>query len=196
MKIIGITGSSGSGKTTVSQLLKEKYDAELINADEVAKELSSGKTMYVKSILNDFGTQIMTKAGKINRKKLAKIIFEDDEKREKLNRLTFIYVVDEIKSRISAVHHKSMILLDAPLLYESGLDQICDIVIGVISQKEEKINRLKKRDHLSQEEAQKRLQAQITNEMIEENADYVIRNNGDLEQLQKQLERMNLETKE
>lgn len=192
MKIVGITGKSGAGKTTISNLIKEKYDAEIVDADEVAKELSQKGTMYLKSIVDYFGDDIIKKDGQLNRKKLANLIFNDDDKREELNHLTSLYVVKEIKRRISKINHKQMILVDAPLLYESGLDQICDIVIGITSSQKEKIERIMQRDNISEEEAKRRLKVQITNQFLEENADIIINNSQDIEELKKQVEKMKI----
>ena len=107
MKIIGVTGSSGAGKDTLCEILENKYNAEIVDADKIAKELSKKGTMYLKSIVDCFGSKIVNRQGELNRKKLASIIFEDEKKREELNKLTFIYVVDEIKRRISKLFKKN-----------------------------------------------------------------------------------------
>lgn len=187
MKIIGITGASGSGKTTICEILKEDYHAEIIDADKVAKKLSRKGTVYFNSIVNRFGNEITTKTGNLNRKQLANIIYEDNEKRAQLNELTFIHVVDEIKQLLNKLSGKKLIVIDAPLLFESGLDQVCDFVIGVISDETEKVQRICARDNITPEEAKKRLNIQNDDEFIKENADYVIVNNSDIEQLRKQV---------
>ena len=141
MKIIGVTGSSGAGKTEVCRILQEQFDAEVIDADAVAKKLSKKGTLYLNSIVSHFGADIVYKNGALKRKKLANIIYHDNEKREKLNQCTFEYIVQEIKEKISHVTDKQMIVIDAPLLYESGLDSICDTVIAVLGNKQEQIER-------------------------------------------------------
>lgn len=193
MKIIGITGSSGAGKTTVCTLLEEKYNAEIIEADKVAKKLSRKGTMYFNSIVDTFGNSIVNKEGELNRKKLADIIFEDESKREELNKLTFMYIVEEIKKNINKLGKKQIIVIDAPLLYESRLNEICDFVIAVVSERNKQITRITIRDGVSQEEAERRLNAQNTNEFYIDNAEYVLYNNDDnMEDLQKQLEQMKI----
>ena len=87
MKIIGVTGSSGAGKDTLCEILENKYEAEIVDADKIAKELSKKGTMYFNSIVESFGSGIVDRQGKLNRKKLASIIYEDDKKREELNRI-------------------------------------------------------------------------------------------------------------
>ena len=96
---IGITGPSGAGKTSISKLLKEKLDADIINADEIVKEMSVSGTEYFKEIVKTFGENILLDNGEINKPKLANIIFSDASQRELLNSITFKYIVDEIKTK-------------------------------------------------------------------------------------------------
>ena len=191
MKIIGVTGSSGAGKDTLCEILENKYNAEIVDADKIAKELSKKGTMYLKSIVDCFGSKIVNRQGELNRKKLASIIFEDEKKREELNKLTFIYVVDEIKRRISKLK-KDIIVVNAPLLFESNLNQICDFVIAIIADRDIQIERIMKRDNLTKEAAEKRLNMQKSNEYFEENADYIIHNKESLKDLEKQLKRIKI----
>ena len=191
MKIIGVTGSSGAGKDTLCEILENKYNAEIVDADKIAKELSKKGTMYLKSIVDCFGSKIVNRQGELNRKKLASIIFEDEKKREELNKLTFIYVVDEIKRRISKLK-KEIIVVNAPLLFESNLNQICDFVIAIIADRDIQIERIMKRDNLTKEAAEKRLNMQNSNEYFEENADYIIHNKESLKDLEKQLKKIKI----
>lgn len=180
MKIIGVTGSSGAGKDTLCEILENKYNAEIVDADKIARELSKKGTMYLQSIVESFGSGIVDRKGELNRKKLASIIYEDDKKREELNKLTFIYVVDEIKKRINKIK-KKIIVVNAPLLFESNLDQVCDFVIAIIAE------RIMKRDNIKEDEAEKRLNMQNTDDFYIENADYIIHNKGDIKDIEKQL---------
>ena len=192
MKIIGVTGTSGAGKTTICILLKEKYDACIIDADEIARRLSKKGSIYLQSIVEYFGEEILDDDGELKRSELASLIYENDEKRQGLNRLTFMYVVQEIKNKINELVDKSLIVIDAPLLFESKLDQICDFVIGVTATEEKKIQRICERDHISDEMAKKRLAIQITEDEIQQKADFVIENNGDVEVLKRELEKCGL----
>lgn len=192
MKIVGITGQSGTGKTTIAKMLQEKWDAEIVDADKIAKDLTKKGSIYLKSIVKEFGPEVLMQNGRLNRKRLANIVFQDEEKRKQLNQLTFFYVVKEIKERIGKVQHKQVILIDAPLLYESDLNQICDCVIGVIASTSSKIERICKRNGISQEEAKKRLKVQITDTFLKENADILIRNTKEKEELRKQIEKIKI----
>ena len=191
MKIIGVTGSSGAGKDTLCEILEDKYNAEIVDADKIARELSKKGTMYLQSIVESFGSGIVDRQGELNRKKLASIIYEDDKKREELNKLTFIYVVDEIKKRINKIK-KKIIVVNAPLLFESNLDQVCDFVIAVIAERKVQIERIMKRDNIKEDEAEKRLNMQNTDEFYIENADYIIHNKGDIKDIEKQLKEINI----
>lgn len=189
MKIIGITGSSGSGKSFICEILLNKYeDIVIVDADKIARKMSNIGTLYYKEVVNMFGEGIVKENLEIDRKLLAEIIFNNDEKRKKLNSITFKYVVDEIKNRIKLNDNKSMIVIDAPLLFESGLDEICDITIGVISNEDVKIDRICLRDRLSVKQAKDRLSVQLSDVILKEKCDYIIENNGDVSCLNKQLE--------
>lgn len=189
MKIIGITGNSGSGKSFISEVVLNKYKSvAIIDADKIAREMSNINTLYYKEIVKKFGKDILKENLEINRKLLANIIFNNNKKREELNSITFKYVVDEIKNKIKSNNDKNVIIIDVPLLFESGLDKICDITLGVISNEDIKIDRICKRDNLSVMEAKDRLKVQLNDEVLREKCDYIIENNGNIEELNLQLE--------
>ena len=123
MKIIGVTGSSGSGKTTLSQILNERDDVKIIDADKVVRELSIPGTEYLNSIKETFGKEVFLEDGNLNRKILAQKIYNDNASRERLNNLTFNYVVKEIITRIKNIKDENIkfAIIDAPLLFESNL---------------------------------------------------------------------------
>ena len=177
MKIIGITGSSGSGKSTVTQILSEQLKAKTINADEVVKQMQEKDSEYYKKIVELFGMRVVQKDNSLNRREIAEIIFQDKEKKEKLDELTFKYVVEEIRQQVEKAKEK-YIIIDAPLLIESRLNEICNIVIAVISEKQEQIKRICKRDNIEESIAKLRLEAQKDNEFYKTNADYIVENNG------------------
>lgn len=177
MKIIGITGSSGSGKSTLAKILSKEIEAKIINADEVVKQLQQKGTKYYEEIVETFGQGILQEDKFLNRKKLAKIIFQDEEKKEKLDELTFKYVVEKIKKQVKNAKEE-YVIIDAPLLIESKLNDICNIVIAVISKEEEQVKRICKRDDIGENEAKIRISAQKDNEFYKKHADYIVENNG------------------
>ncbi len=178
MRAIGVTGNSGSGKTLISSVLKKEYNTDIIDADKIVKEMSMQGTVYFKEIVKEFGKAILLENGQMDRQKLANIIFTNAKKRERLNSLTFKYVVEEIKKRISLTKNETVII-DAPLLIESNLNEICDIVISVIADENVKIHRICKRDNIDENLAKARISAQPNNDFYIKNSDLVIVNNDD-----------------
>lgn len=178
MKIIGITGSSGAGKTTLSKALNEREDVIVIDADKVVREMSVPGTQYLNSIKDTFGNEILLENGYLNRKVLADKIYNDNEAREKLNTLTFKYVVDEILQRIKNIKDEKIqiVVIDAPLLFEAGLEKYCDSVVALIADKELKIKRICQRDNIDKKTAESRLNIQQDDSYYIERADYVIIN--------------------
>lgn len=177
MKIIGITGNSGSGKSTISKLISKNYEAKIIDADKIAKEMTKNNGEYLQAIRQAFGNDII-KNNELDRKKLADIVFLNKAEKEKLDGLTFEYVVEEIKKELEANQNLDYqyIILDVPLLFESKLDKLCDYTIGVIAPQTEKIKRICKRDKLSKEKALQRLNSQPNDEFFTKNCNTVINN--------------------
>ena len=176
--IIGITGSSGSGKSTICKMLAKDYNVKVINADKIAKKLSQKGSSYIIDIIKTFGKDIVDEDGELKRKKLAEIIYTNSQKREALNKCTFKYIKAEINKQIKKVKDNTTILIDAPLLFEAELDKICDKVIGVISDKELQVERIVARDNISYEQAEKRLAAQKSNEFYIKKCDMIIKNDN------------------
>ena len=123
MIIIGITGPSGSGKTTLCGLLEKDYKAKTIDADKIARALSSDtNTKYFKEMTALFGEDCLEENGSLNRKKVAHIIYTNRSKRKELNKLTFKYVADEINKKVKEFKKEKvdLIAIDVPLLYEAN----------------------------------------------------------------------------
>lgn len=178
MRIIGITGNSGSGKSTVSKMISENYEAKIIDADKIAKEMTMDNGEYLQAIKQTFGEDVI-KDNTLDRKKIADIVFSNKTEKEKLDSLTFEYVVRRIKEEIKKAQLKSdikYIVLDVPLLFESKLNEVCNYTIGVTAPKIEKIKRICKRDNLSEEKALQRLNNQENDEFYIKKCDFIIEN--------------------
>lgn len=189
MKIIGITGTSGAGKTTVCEIISKNYNAKKIDADKIAKELSKPGTEYYNEIVEYFGKDILSTDREINRKKLSDIIFYDDLKRENLNKITQKNVVKKINEEIERYSKtEEIIILDVPLLFESGLNKICDETIGVIADENLKVERLRKRDGIDEKLAKQRISALKDNEFLIKNCTQIITNEGDIEDIKEQID--------
>lgn len=190
MRVIGITGSSGAGKSTVSEIIKENYHSYIINADKIARQISEKGTPYYKAIVKYFGKEILLDDNQINRKKLAHIIYTQDEKREQLNKYTFYYITSEIKKEIMKNSDYDFVIIDAPLLFESKLNLICESVIVVIANQIEQINRICIRDLITVEQAKQRLRAQKENKFYIDRATHVIVNNGKIQDIEAEVKKV------
>lgn len=183
MIIIGVTGNTGAGKSTVSTIIKNNTGAFIIDADHLVKEMMIPGEDYFKDTVDLFGEEILATGkkhkGKIDNAKLSKKLFENAEKREQLNKITFKYIGKKTKELILQNKDKEFIVLDFPLLYEGGFDKICNCVIGVVSDEFTKISRIRERDNATKEQVQARLNAQMKEEELKEKADYIVQNSNE-----------------
>lgn len=188
-KIIGITGQSGAGKTTLTNYLK-KNGYSVINADHVARSVVEPGKPCLKELVKMFALEILLPDGELNRKALGKIIFTDSEKRKQVNALMFPYILEEIMCTIKALPSDDdhILFLDAPTLYESGADKMCTVIIFVVAEKEKRIQRIIQRDHISREEAMLRVKAQQDDEFYQSQSDYTIDNGKNKEYLFRQID--------
>lgn len=189
MKVIGVTGGTGSGKSVVSKSLAEA-GAVIVDADQIAHEIIlKGEPAY-QEIIEYYGTGILDEDGNIIRKKLGEIVFNDGEKLAFLNQCTHKYICAEVDRQIAAakaVGTATAIVLDAPLLLEAGLEQVCDGVWVVYADPEVRAQRVMARDGVTYELAKARIANQKSWEEYKQAADTVIDNSKDLAYLQGQL---------
>lgn len=185
--IIGITGSSGAGKSTICEILQKEYNVKIINADKIARKLSNIGTNYINEIIEKFGKDIVDEKGELKRKKLAQIIYNNSDKRKELNNCTFKYIKNEIEEEIKKFGENETIIIDAPLLFECGLEKLCDKVIGIISKRNLQIERIIARDNIDYNQAESRLNAQEDNEFYIKKCDVIIENNNDIEDIEKEI---------
>lgn len=178
MKILGVTGTSGSGKSTFSKILNERDDIKVVDADQVSKDLSVPGTEYLQDVVDAFGKEVLKEDGNLNRRYLAHIIYNDEKEREKLNSITFPHITKEIYERIKAFAEPKIkyAVIDAPLLFEAGLDKVCDSVISLVATKELQVKRICQRDCLDEQTAIARLSSQKPASFYIDNSDIVIMN--------------------
>ncbi len=159
-KIIGLTGPTGAGKTTVSQLL-EKYGCYVIDCDKIAHEITTYHVDCLKALCYAFGNDILNDQGFLNRPLLAQRAFSDKEQTQKLNQVTHPYIIEEIQRLIQQYKkYAKVIVLDAPLLFEAGLQYDCDKTVSVLAPLQIRMDRIINRDGISQEQARLRICAQ------------------------------------
>jgi len=184
--IIGITGSIGSGKTTVAKIFSKHWYTR-IDADEIGHELIKSNKIIYKKLVKEFGKGILDSNKKINRKKLGKIVFNDVKKLKKLNSIIHPKIINAIKKGIIEVkkdcHRKPLIVIDAPLLLETKAKKLVDKVIVVKSTKKIILKRNKK---FPGEKIERILNAQMPLEKKLKHADFVITNDGTRAELEKQ----------
>jgi dephospho-CoA kinase len=186
-KIIALTGSIGSGKSTVARLF-EGWGATIVDADEIARTVVSRGTPGLAEVATTFGNQILLANGELNRKALGDLIFADPKERAKLEAITHPLIRKMTNELIDAAlqTRTSLILHVVPLLFESKLDLTRYFSIVVVAARAETLERrVMARDNCSLVSAQARLAAQLPTEEKEARANYIIRNDGDLDQLER-----------
>ncbi len=182
LMVVGLTGQTGAGKSTVSKVFSENGFA-VINADVVARKVVEKGTRCLAEIQELFGSSVINEDETLNRRALAGIVFSDSGKLEMLNTIIYPYITREILQQIKAYSAKGekLILLDAPTLFESRADDFCELVISVISKAELREKRIISRDNLTPEQAKKRMNSQLDEEFFIKNSDYIITNNSTIE---------------
>jgi dephospho-CoA kinase len=175
--IIGITGSFGSGKTTVAKMFG-KLGAYIIDADKVCHSLMLPSGDVYKRIVRRFGKSVLGKNGAIDRKKMGGLVFEERSKTVALNRIVHPHAIKEIKRLIDLNKRKKIIVVDAPLLIESGLYKKMDKLIVVKNDTDRQIYRLARAKGMDKEEALKRIRMQEPFRKKAALADFVIDNRG------------------
>ena len=182
---IGLTGGIGSGKSAVSSLFEE-WGAFIFDADAVAKDILNNDPTAQSEIIAEFGTDVLNKDGKIEKNKLSRIAFQDENHQLRLNTTIHPYVFRKIDSSFDKILQKGkhdMFCVDAALIYESGADAHMDYVIVVTSHLRLRTERVMERGGLTREEFLRRLELQWPDEDKTHMADYVIHNNGTREDL-------------
>ncbi|MDP3142475.1 MAG: dephospho-CoA kinase [Candidatus Omnitrophota bacterium] len=187
MHAIGITGSFGTGKTTVARLFA-RCGARIINADRLAHQIiKKGKPAYRK-IISLFGQDILKSDGEINRARLAGKVFKSSSLVAKLNKIVHPEVIRQIKKDMARARLKRQtVIIDVPLLIEAGLFNIVDKLIVVKASKANQMKRLKIRSGIPKAKIIQRIKAQLPLKQKQRMADFVVDNNGSLTYTKKQI---------
>lgn len=188
MVVIGLTGGIACGKSTVSDMFLNN-ERIVIDSDKISRSiLDLGKPGY-QEVLDTFGHDIKLPSGHINRKRLGEIIFNDSEARLKLNSIVHPRVVEAIKKKTMFYEMEGYdyIVVDIPLLFEAGLEDLVDFVICVKVQNDIQVERLMARDNVTEEFARKKISSQMSLEKKCELADEVIDNSNSILDTKKQL---------
>ena len=191
MLTIGLCGQTGSGKSTVADFFLAR-NIPVIDADKVYRELTDSPSPCLDAIVRAFGSQALTEEGRLNRPYLREVVFasnDSSEKRALLNRITHAFVKEEIERRIRSFEAAGvdLLLLDVPLLFESGIDNLCDLLICVTADEKTRIARIVQRDTISEEQALQRIRTQIDAKTLINKTDFHIRNDSDRITLENQI---------
>lgn len=187
MRVIGITGGVGSGKSKVLKLLKSEYHADIIQADEVAKELEEPGEEGYEKLMDALGTSILDAAGRIDRRYLAELIFNRQDIREAVNAIIHPLTWKRIRQRIRA-SESELVVVESALLDEAA-DEIYDELWYIYAAKELRIQRLARTRGYSRERSLAIMEAQASDEEFCQAADWMIDNSGSIEDLKHQLEK-------
>jgi dephospho-CoA kinase len=192
MKVIGLTGGIGAGKSTVSDYLLDK-GFTVIDADKIARSMTEKGSETLQALTEAFGEDILFTDGCLDRKKLAAIVFSDEKKRLVLEEVTTKKVVQIIEEKITGLQeegYEAPVFIDAPLLFESGADKLCDAVWLVDASIDIRIRRVMARDDVTSEEVKRRILNQMSSsEKIARSTD-IIDNSKGKEALYEQVERL------
>lgn len=177
MMIIGLTGQTGAGKSTVSGIL-EKYGCYHIDADKIAHEILDSDADVQNKLAERFGKDVIGEDGKVNRAVLAKYAFADTQSTLSLNAITHPAVNKKIQSIISkqSEYGAKAVIIDAIALFESGEAKLCDFTVAVTAPREIRLERIISRDRISVSRAEERINAQKDEKFFSVNADYIINN--------------------
>ena len=187
-RVIGLTGQTGAGKSTVARLAEE-MSCRVVDCDRIAGEALSPGSDCLKRLADCFGCDIIDSEGRCIRKLLAERAFASRERTDLLNRITHPWIIrrsEEYIERYKA-EREGIIILDAALLYESGGDRLCDSVIAVIAPVELRLDRIMRRDGITRDEAMQRIRVQHEDGFYTSRADYVINGAQDLSLVEKEL---------
>jgi len=191
MKVIGLTGGIGSGKTTVSQYLAE-LGAVIIDADKVGHEALKPDTEAWREVVSAFGREVLTTTGEIDRKKLGEIVFNNPESLSRLNQIMHPRMYDMVKEQIEKYRQQGVdvVVLEVILLIEAKWTPLADEVWVTVASENTVVKRLKRQRGLSEEEILARIRSQMSSEERQKHADVVINNEGDFDELKASVEEL------
>lgn len=192
MKIIGLTGGIGAGKSTVTEiLLKEGYP--VIDADRIARKITEKGSPVLEKIAGAFGRDMILPGGELDRKKLASLVFSDSEKRLRLEEITtkeVVRIISENLDRMKSRGQTGLVFVDAPLLFESGADRLTDLVWTVDADISVRIERVCARDGSAPQEVRDRIAAQMSSRQRVERSAEVIDNSKGKDELCRQVKEL------
>lgn len=188
---VGLTGGIGSGKSTVSNLIREK-NIPIIDADIIARNVLDKYPEISINLKKEFGEIFFDDKGKLLRKEFGDFIFEKNQRRKKLEEIMIPYIIKEINLRMNEYDRikEKIVLIDAPTLIEHGLHKIMDVNVLVWVDKDTQIRRVMIRDSLSRNNTINRINAQMCLDLKKEIVDYVVNNTGSIKDSKNQVDKI------
>lgn len=188
MKIIGLTGQTGAGKSTVAAWL-QAHGTVCIDADRVSRAVTKPGTAAFKEVIAAFGKEMLSADGTLNRRALGSLVFADEVKRKQLESILFPHIITDIRRQLERAENNgaAVAVLDAPTLFESGLDKICTRTVGVVADENRRYDRIVSRDGLTADAAKARMNAQKSEAFFRTHCDELIENNDDREALEQRI---------
>lgn len=189
MKIIGLTGGIGTGKSTVSAYLAQK-GCKIIDADLISHQMTEAGSPCLAEIKDAFGEDVFLRDGNLDRKKVGRLVFADATKKKTLEQIITRRVIEKTLRILQdcRAQQEDLVVLDAPLLFECGMQRYTDETWLVVCRTETRLRRIAARDGLAEEDIQKRIANQMSTEQKEKLADYIIDNSRDLAWLYAQVD--------
>lgn len=189
--VLALTGGIATGKSTADQFF-EKKNIPIVDCDKIAHNLMEPKNASWQVIKDNFGGEYLNDDQTINRKKLGQLVFSEKSALNKLNQLTHPLIFDKTIQKIESYQNEDMVILDAPVYFESGWDKknIADGILVITLPEPVQIDRLKQRNNLTDEEARMRIKSQIPLDKKTQLADFVIENTGTIKELESKLEQL------
>ena len=182
--VIGLTGQSGAGKTTVCEAFERK-GFSIINADAVSREVTKKGSPCLKNIIDVFPECLNPETQQLDRAKMAEIVFNDKDMMKVFSSIMYPYITTKILAKIRKLgcEGKKYVLLDAPTLFESRADDFCNYIVCVIADEQLRLKRIIDRDKISEDRIKSRFSAQNPDKFYIDRSDYVIYNNGSEQEL-------------
>jgi len=186
---VGLTGGIGSGKSEVARLLAAR-GALVVDSDALAREVVAPGTAGLAAVVEAFGPDYLDAHGALDRPRLARLVFQDPQARERLNAVVHPLVGAAAAERLAQAPEDAIVVHDVPLLVETGMTPLFDVVVVVDTDRETQLERLVAQRGMTRQDAEARIDAQATREERLAAADHVIRNDGSLRELEEQVARL------
>lgn len=189
--VVGLTGPTGSGKSEVARVWKEQH-FPMIDADVLARRVVEPGQPALAELVAEFSEDILHEDGTLNRRQLAKRAFATPQDTARLNAITHPHIIKLSNNILMQFEQmrEQVAIIDAPLLFESGMDEICDLTVAVVAPAAMRLERIRQRDELTESQARARMSAQQEEDYYTSRASITLRNDGDLAQLRRQAEEL------